>query len=229
MTRSPVELLVELGFPRRAVEEASRDYDAAARRLFPMLLDRARRVGADLPVRKLSQPDLPAHETKRLVYLAVRMAEPGTVIETGTFNGTFSTFALQALHDAGRGRLVSLDVPARSPIPHAIDIPLPAGCEPGWIIPEELHDRFELVLGDARETLPRVLGDLGTISLFLHDSLHTIRHMTFEYRQAWRHLVPGGLLLSDDAYMTPALWWFTGLRRVRMLTAHEMAAVRKPV
>ena len=46
--------------------------------------------------------------------------------------------------------------------------------------------------------LPKLLKELGTIDVFLHDSLHTYEHMMFEYTQAWRHLRVSGILMSDD-------------------------------
>lgn len=205
----------------------SRDYDRVAADVFPQLIERAKAVGAAAPVAKLGQPDLPAHEAKRLLYLVVRLARPEIVVETGTYNGTFSTFILLGLRDNGHGRLVSLDLPARAPIEHAIDQPLPAGSEPGWIVPDDLRGRFELVLGDARNTLPATLARLGRIDMFMHDSLHTRRHMLFEYRQAWPRIPPGGVLVSDDAFMTPAFWWFTRRRRVPLLHVGAMGVTRK--
>jgi len=227
--RSPAGALADLGFPRDEIEQYEHDYERVAAEVFPLLLGRARAAGADRAVAKLSRPDLAAHDAKRLVYLAVRLARPESVVETGTYNGTYSTFILLGLRDNGRGRLVSLDLPARVPIAHAIDHPLPAGREPGWIVPDELRDRFELALGDARRTLPPTLERLGTIDLFLHDSLHTTRHMLFEYRQAWARLRPGGLLVSDDPFMTPAFWWFTRGRGVPLRHIGSMGLTRKPV
>jgi predicted O-methyltransferase YrrM len=225
---SPAAALVALGFDPDEIAAANADYDRAAAEVFPMLLERARAAGAQESVAKLSRPELPAHEAKRLLYLAVRLARPEAVVETGTFNGTFTTFLLLGLRDNGRGRLVSLDLPARTPIAHAIDYTLPSGRDSGWIVPDELRDRLELVLGDARETLPPVLERLGGIDLFLHDSLHTTRHMLFEFRRAWRALRAGGLLLSDDASMTPAYWAFTRTHRVPLLHTGVVAVTRKP-
>lgn len=227
--RPPAGALAEIGFERGEIEARERDYARVAAEVFPRLLARARDVGASLPAGKLARPELPAHEAKKLLYLAVRLARPETVVETGTYNGTFSTFILLGLRDNGRGRLISIDLPARTPIRHAIDEPLPAGCDPGWIVPDELRDRFELVLGDARRTLPQALGRLDGIDLFVHDSLHTTRHMLFEYRRAWLALRPGGLLLTDDAFMTPAFWWFTRRRRVPLLHTGVMGITRKAV
>jgi predicted O-methyltransferase YrrM len=226
--RTPAGALAEFGFPGDELDALERDYASVAAEMFPRLLERAREVGAPVPAAKLARPELPAHDAKKLLYLAVRLAGPEVVVETGTFNGTYSTFILLALRDNGRGRLVSLDLPARTPIPNAIDHPLPPECEPGWIIPDELRERFELVVGDARRTLPPVLERLGGIDLFFHDSLHTTRHMLFEYRRAWLALRPGGLLLSDDAFMTPAFWWFTRRRRVPLFHAGAVGVTRKP-
>ena len=101
-------------------------------------------------------------------------------------------------------RLVSIDFPARRPIKDSIrgtafDF-LPAGCDPGWVVPDALRDRYDLHLGDSRELLPRVLEPVDELDLFLHDSLHTSAHMTFEYETAWPVLRRGGILLSDDVF-----------------------------
>jgi hypothetical protein len=54
------------------------------------------------------------------------------------------------------------------------------------------------IRGSSRRFLPGVLAELGQIQLFLHDGLHTHGNMLFEFEAAWRHLAPGGLLISDD-------------------------------
>ncbi len=47
--------------------------------------------------------------------------------------------------------------------------------------------------------VPELLAQLGTVDVFIHDSLHTYEHMKFEFEQAYPHIRPGGLLISDDA------------------------------
>lgn len=225
--RAPTQLLVELGFAADDIAAADRDYERAAAELFPQLLERARAVGSVEQTDKLAQPGLPAHESKRLAYVATRVTRPRVVVETGTFSGGLSTFLLRALADNGGGRLVSLDIPAYEPIEDAIHYPLPLGQEPGWLIPEELGDRLDLVLGDARRTLPPALERAGGIGLFVHDSLHTVRHMLFEYRHAWRHLEPGGLLLSDDVFRNPAFWLFATVHRLPFRHIGNVGALRK--
>jgi predicted O-methyltransferase YrrM len=46
--------------------------------------------------------------------------------------------------------------------------------------------------------LPEVLSRLGTIDLFVHDSLHTERNVRFEADLAWSVLRPGGAMVIDD-------------------------------
>jgi predicted O-methyltransferase YrrM len=226
--RSATSALAELGFAPSAIAEYERDYERVAPELFAAMLASARAVRADLPAEKLAQPELPGHEAKKLLYVAVRLLHPvETVVETGTYNGTYTSFILAALRDNGAGKLISFDLPAYSPIPDAIDRALPEGCEPGWIVPNELRPRLEIVLGDTRDTLAPMLARLRTIDLFLHDSLHTLRHMSFEYRTAWPALRGGGLLVSDDVFYTGAFWWFTRRRRLPFLHTGTMGLTRK--
>jgi predicted O-methyltransferase YrrM len=225
---SPGELLVELGFDPDSVASVTAQYDAIAPWLFGAMLERAEQLGGAEPLRKLRDPYLPTHDSKRLVYAAVRLLQPDVVVETGTYNGNTTTFVLQALEDNCRGRLASLDLPAYQPIPNAVGTALPAGQEPGWIVPDRLRGRLEIVLGDARATLPEVLEREGRIDFFIHDSLHTARHMLFEYRRAWESLRPGGLLMSDDIFMTHAYWWFLRRRKLPFRHIGNVGLVRKP-
>jgi hypothetical protein len=60
----------------------------------------------------------------------------------------------------------------------------------GWIVPEFLKSRWNLLAGDSRRLLPSLLAKLGTIDVFIHDSLHTYDHMLWEYRTAEPYLRP---------------------------------------
>jgi predicted O-methyltransferase YrrM len=158
----------------------------------------------------------------------VRALCPEGVFETGTFTGVVTAFLLRAVEDNGSGHVTSFDLPAREPMEGAPEIHLPAGADPGWAIPDVLRGRLTLVLGDTRETLPPALAEAGTIGLFLHDSLHTTRHMLFEFEEAWRRLLPGGLILSDDVFDNPAFWWFTTRHRLPFLHIGNFGVTRKP-
>ncbi|HEV8460066.1 MAG TPA: class I SAM-dependent methyltransferase [Gaiellaceae bacterium] len=145
-----------------------------------------------------------------LLYAIVRTLRPTVMVETGVASGMSSAFVLAAMRDNQHGTLVSIDLPftVQDDEPAAIVpgtsiekimwSPIPPGTEHGWLVPPELRDRWDLRLGDARELLPAAVEELGSIDIFLHDSLHTLEHMLFEFETAWPHIAPGGLLATDD-------------------------------
>jgi hypothetical protein len=147
-----------------------------------------------------------------LIYVLTRFGKPEVIVETGVFDGQSSAIFLQALRDNNSGTLISIDLPATEPIEFAThlmpDTTLPPGCQPGWVIPDYLRDRHQLHLGDSKQLLPQVLAANPKVNFFLHDSLHTLEHQTFEYEAAWPHIVSGGLLLSDDIFWNPAFHRF---------------------
>jgi predicted O-methyltransferase YrrM len=124
-------------------------------------------------------------------YAAIRAFAPDLVIETGVASGVSSSYLLLALQKNGRGTL------------HSIDLGdpryLPAGKSPGWIVPDWLKSKWVFHIGDSLRLLPQLLQQLGSVDVFIHDSLHTYEHMLWEYRAAFSHIRPGGLLFSDDA------------------------------
>lgn len=203
------------------------EFEPVASDLYPELAAAARGAGGvegGEAARRLEGPSPSSREAKKLLYLAVRALRPELVVETGPFNGAASAFLLQALEDNGTGRLLSFDLPDAA---DALNVRLPAGREPGWLVPDRLRHRFELVLGDTRSTLRPRLASEQPVDLFLHDSLHTTRQMLFEYRVAWRRLRPGGLLLSDDVSWNRAFWAFTRLHRVPFRKIGEVGVTRK--
>jgi cephalosporin hydroxylase len=44
--------------------------------------------------------------------------------------------------------------------------------------------------------------------MFFHDSDHTYNHMMFEFKEAKRKLVAGGLIVADDISWNASLWDF---------------------
>jgi predicted O-methyltransferase YrrM len=138
-------------------------------------------------------------------YAAVRALAPQYVVETGVANGVSSSYMLLALHKNGKGCLhsVGLDDPAF----------LPPGAKPGWLVPAWLRGAWQTHIGDARQILPSLLGRLGSIDIFIHDSLHTYEHMMWEFETAYPFLRRGGLLCSDDALWNNAFHDFA--RQVR--------------
>jgi hypothetical protein len=126
-----------------------------------------------------------------LQYIAVLAFQPDTVVETGVANGVSSPHILLALQKNERGTLhsVGLNEPQY----------LPVGKPLGWIVPESLKSRWNLLIGDSCDLLPSLLAKLGTIHVFIRDSLHTYDHMLWEYRTIFPYLRHAGLLFSDDA------------------------------
>src|SRR5579863_856045 len=165
------------------------------------------------------------------LYMAVRLARPAIVVETGVFDGISSSVILQALTDNERGQLLSIDLPARNPIQKStdrmIETALPPNTLPGWVIPNYLKQRHRLMLGDSREQLPKLLNDYPSIDIFFHDSLHTFEHQYFEYSTAWLHLIEGGLLLSDDIFWNSAFHKFSKDKGKRYLNVDGFGAIRK--
>lgn len=125
----------------------------------------------------------------RLCYALCRALRPLRVVETGVCYGVTSAFFLQALRQNDRGTLYSIDLP-----PLGRD----ASAFVGRLVPEDLRLRWELLRGTSRRLLPRLLKRIGTVDLFIHDSLHTRRNMRRELRTVTPHLSSTAVVLSDD-------------------------------
>jgi predicted O-methyltransferase YrrM len=154
------------------------------------------------------------------LYVLVRAARPSVVVDTGVLYGASSAHVLAALSRNGGGELHSIDIgrDSREP-PH------------DYFVPEELRPQWELIIGDSRRELPRLLDRCGTIAMFYHDSLHTFEHMVWEFETAFPHLPPGGVLASDDVLNPPdlvgifrpnAFAEFCDRRRVPYATFHNL-------
>lgn len=147
------------------------------------LLDELRRSLRSRPDRN----DEPRFGRRLGWYALARALRPHIVVETGVHDGLGSALLLSALGKNAAGELIAFDIAAES----------------GWLVPSSLRGRYELVLGDVRETLPRRL-DGVRVDLFVHDSLHTYEHERFELEIV---LAGGGqpVLVSDNAHATTAL------------------------
>jgi len=167
----------------------------------------------------------------RLLYYLARVLRPRVVVETGVFDGFSTAFLLKALRDNQRGRLCSIDLPARSAIAGSTDKmafdALPPGCDPGWVIPDDLRSRWSVRFGSSAEILPGWLEELGPIDMFFHDSLHTRDNMAREFATAWRALSPGGLLVSDDVFWSRAFWTFTAVHGARRIISKGVGIARR--
>lgn len=129
----------------------------------------------------------------RAAWCLTRHGAPRAVVETGVARGLTSRVILEALMINGSGRLCSIDLPP-------VMIEPSGGAQTGAAVTEGLKRRWTLLRGSSRRRLPRLLAELGTIDLFVHDSRHSDRNVAFELTQAWAALTPGGFLLVDDLH-----------------------------
>lgn len=148
-------------------------------------------------------------EQARALYAVVRSKKPNVIVETGVCNGVSSYVVLLAINENQIGKLYSIDYPTFSDDPapkfqrnnypdsHVFSA-IPKDKDPGWVVPDDLTDCWELRLGKTQRELPPLLQDLDDLDLFIHDSDHTFPCMMFEYELAWEYLKPGGVILSDD-------------------------------
>jgi len=144
------------------------------------------------------RPDSSFHIGRfQILYAAVRLRAPRTVLETGVHDGLSAAVMLRALERNQSGRLISIDLPSTD---------LPAGVSgPGWLVHEALRARWHLMLGDARELLPSLAAAHAPVDLFIHDSDHSAAHQEFEFRTVRPHLAPTGLIISDQDYPSDPL------------------------
>ncbi len=166
------------------------------------------------------------------MYLIIRAARPMLVVETGGAAGASSAFSLLAMHNNGQGRLFTLDLP-----PDQVELPSDpdskALVETAWwrsgmtscfLVPEYLRGHHELRFGDARQTLPQLLGQVKEIDLFRHDSDHRYDHMMFEFEAAFTALKRGGILVSDDIANHGAWHDFCARNQLRSVRSNKHCA-----
>ncbi|HEV8014456.1 MAG TPA: class I SAM-dependent methyltransferase [Stellaceae bacterium] len=151
------------------------------------------------------------------LYWLVRRVKPRTIVQSGVCNGVSTAFMMLGLAKNGpEGRLRVIDLP---PVFDPNDPRwttagkvyrevIPEGKTSGWMVPDIYRDRFEVLNGDARDLMPKVMDGLDSLDFFYHDSDHTYNHMMFEFRQAKRKLREGGVIVGDDMSWNASLWDF---------------------
>ena len=129
----------------------------------------------------------------RAVWCITAHLRPLRAVETGVARGITSRTILEGLARNGDGQLWSIDLP---PLDRS-DL----DAEIGFVVPAVRRDRWTLIEGSSRRKLPNLLARLGSIDVFVHDSLHSERNIRFELTQAWRFVRAGGAVVVDDVHM----------------------------
>ncbi len=155
------------------------------------------------------------NEVGTILYTVCRYLKPDNAVETGVASGVSSSYFLRALTDNKNGRLHSIDFPTWEQ-------------ETGWIVPDDLKGRWELIRGRSAEKLPELLEKLEKIGVFFHDGEHTYDNMTWEYESAWGALKPGGVLLSHNIDFTKAFPDFAKKLGATAWVFQNLGGIRKP-
>lgn len=126
-----------------------------------------------------------------VIYHLVRLLKPQIAVETGVRDGMSSLMILSAMKDNRIGHLYSIDLPD-------VGMPKLYGKEPGWIVDDDLREKWTMIYGSSASKLPSLLKNLKNIDFFLHDSEHSLKNMLFEFSLALNYLNDGAALISDD-------------------------------
>jgi predicted O-methyltransferase YrrM len=129
----------------------------------------------------------------QILYAIVRLLKPKIVIETGVAAGISSAYILKALDRNKLGRLISIDIEQKE----FDGIVLPSDKPVGWLVPNDLRERWTLKIGSSRQLLQPLL-EKEEVDLFFHDSEHSYENMMFEFEAVWKRLRNGGLIISDN-------------------------------
>jgi Methyltransferase domain len=140
------------------------------------------------------------------LYALVRLLEPDHIVETGVSSGVSSAHFLLGVRRNRHGTLHSIDLPLpqRGAVfsPRESPVAIPPGRSSGWAMPPELREGWDLRIGPSQRVLPHLAEELPSVGLFLHDSLHTPSHLTFELTTVRPKLVRGGVVLADNTTWT---------------------------
>ena len=134
------------------------------------------------------------------LYALIRYLQPDVIVQTGVASGVSSSLMLLALKINNKGKLIDIDLPNRKKEGYVYSdgtvdaVYTPNKLDPGWLIPNDLRGRWNLLLGSSSEILPKI----ERCDIFFHDSEHSYRNMTFEFEWAYSKLSGIGLLASDD-------------------------------
>ena len=170
-----------------------------------------------------------------VLYALCRKLRPDTVVETGVAGGVSSSYILCALEENKHGKLYSIDLPWGETMTYLkyyftserVRREIPKEGQSGWLIPDYLRHRWQLILGRSSDKLLPLLEKLGAIDIFLHDSEHSYQNMLWEYEKAWVYLKGRGILLSHNVDMNDAFSDFCQSVKVEGFLLTDMGGIVK--
>lgn len=130
------------------------------------------------------------------LYTGVGMMRAPLVAETGVGPGSTSTAILDATKDF-RARLFSFDLGQKYGSENETK-------QVGFLVPEENKERWNLVIGNTKDTLEGKLSYFGPFDVFFHDSEHSYDHVMWELETAFRNLRKKFLIIVDNYDWTAA-------------------------
>jgi predicted O-methyltransferase YrrM len=186
------ELRIEAGDELDAYVQELESSEAVTQRL-----NRARNLAAEKPY-VLGGMD----EEGVGLYALVRAIQPDRAVEIGVANGVSSLYVLAAMEMNGHGTLVSIDKP-KYEADHEGDWHdsagawIPTGREVGWVVPEVFRDNWNVIVGDMRDELSRVLeGD--SVDLFVYDGPKAYHARFWALQEAYASATPSTVFVCDD-------------------------------
>ena len=145
-------------------------------------------------------------DSRKFLYILCRIIKPKNIIETGVAYGLSSYYILSALEKNRTGTLCSIDSVFR---------PWQSEEMIGAIIPTNLRSRWKLVLGKSNEKLLETFNKINDVDIFIHDSLHSYKNMTFEFDCAFEKISNNGIIISDDILDNDAFYDFIKDKKIK--------------
>lgn len=152
-----------------------------------------------------------------LLYILARLYQPKRCLETGVFYGGNTCFILQALRKNGVGELISIDLPGneaeQSSRHHLVGDSeyIPAGLDTGFLVPEALKGRWQLIKGDSHTEISRLT---GKFDFYIHDSEHSYGFIKKEMSLVWGKLTSNAVVLADDLDWSNGFFSFCDEKRL---------------
>jgi len=150
------------------------------------------------------------------MYVLCRLVKPELVVQTGVRFGSFDAHISAALNKNKKGKMYSIDLNEQY-----------EGFKCGYLIREKDRGRWELVVGDAKDKLSRLMSQLDSVDLFIHDSTHTKKHMRWEFEEAYENINASGFMASHDVLKNDVFRLFAKEKDMQWIRIRNLGIARK--